>query len=662
MVEKRYQIKDELGNGGMGTVYLALDTHTDQLVALKVLRRVPEDPKTLERFEREINIALTLDHPNVLRALAKGNTKMRGTRLPYLVSPYLPDGTLDDLIYKQKKPPWKYWKLLEIADAIQQAADGLGYMHSQIPPIIHRDVKPGNFLLEAEKAPNRQVHLYLNDFGISRQQYDRAELASGILGTYAYMAPEQASMKVDAASDQYALAIMACLLLTGHYPLRADNDADFLHAHLYEQPDRPTFLNPNRLSSSEIDHVILKALSKKPQDRYPTITDFARALYNAIKKQVLLTSSADTFVVSGGGSDASPPLAEPSLVNNPLYSSVAYEPGYSHNESSVDIPLPPRPGRQVKLSSIEAPQLERLPAQQLLAKDLPARVKQIAWSPDGSSLACQLFGHDPLIVKNNGTIIPLRVQGTVQTLCWSPDGQYLALSLLSQSRTNCEVRFWCRDTQTFAPPVLSFPVKSLEGMDWSRQSQLAIWADTQVSLYNLSPSTLRGSSVPRLEVFPSDEETCGSSGGLRWSPDGAFLVAGSVSGKVLCWRAGMSMPLWRKDVARQRIYCIAWYPDSSAFAVSCGDKRVVMLSARKGQGERLHEWSGLAEIPRVLSISPKSSLALAFSQQLLFGDLAADHPTHTLEGQQLVAWSPMGDLLATLDARKNTRLLVWGQG
>lgn len=659
MVEKRYQIKGELGKGGMGTVYLALDTFTDQMVALKVLRRLPDDPKTLERFEREIDIALTLDHPNVLRALARGFTTMKGSRLPYLVSPYKPDGTLDDLIYQQKKPPWRYWKLLQIADAIQQAADGLEYMHSQIPPIIHRDVKPGNFLLEPEKAPNRLVHLYLNDFGISRQQYEPSEMASGILGTYAYMAPEQASMKVDAASDQYALAIMACFLLTGRYPLRADTEADFLHAHLYEQPERPSFLNPNRLNSSEIDHVILKALSKKPQDRYPTVATFARALYSSIEKQVMQNSSADTLVLNGRD-DAGTPLAEPSLANNPLYSSIAYEPGISRDESSVNIPLPPRPARPVNMASIEAPQLEVLPARQLLTKDLPARIKQIAWSPDGNSLACQLFGREPVIVQNNGAVTPLRIQGTVQNLCWSPDGHYLALSLLNQARTNCEVRFWSRDTQSFAPLVLTFSVKSLEGIDWSRQSHLAVWAGAQVSLYNLLPSTLRGSSVPRLEVFPTDEEICGSPGGLRWSPDGAFLVAGAVSGRVICWRIGMQTPLWRKDVARQRIYGIAWYPDSSAFAVACGDKRVVMLSARKGQGTQLGQWDRLAEIPRMVSISPQQRLAVALSQQLLFGDLALEHASQALEGQQLVAWSPRGDMLATLDARKTSQLVVWG--
>src|SRR5690349_7665411 len=126
------------------------------------------------------------------------------------------------------------------------------------------------------------VYLYLCDFGISHCHQGSPDLASELLGTFQFMAPEQFERKVDCASDQYALAVMACYMLTGKLPIQAPTHDLYADAHMHEQPLPPSMLNPSCVQSAAIDKVILRALEKHPVKRYPSIIAFARALQRAI--------------------------------------------------------------------------------------------------------------------------------------------------------------------------------------------------------------------------------------------------------------------------------------------------------------------------------------------------------------------------------------------
>src|SRR5581483_9626399 len=294
MIAKRYRTLELLGKGEMSVVWLALDTYTQEHVAFKIMTTIPEDDelykKAQERFLREIKIASSLQHPHILPILDHGSLRYESRSVPYLVSPYIPDGSLADLV--RNRPPWKHWSLRQTADAIMQAAESLQHLHTRTPAIVHEDVKPGNFLFRPTPSIERAVHLYLCDFGISRWKQASA-MASEVIGTFAFMSPEQANGAVDCASDQYSLAVMACYLLTGQLPLRVTTarDIEVLHE---ARPAPPSLLNPERISSSEVDAVILQALEKRPEQRFPSVLEFAQELQQAIMQFVQARATVQT--------------------------------------------------------------------------------------------------------------------------------------------------------------------------------------------------------------------------------------------------------------------------------------------------------------------------------------------------------------------------------
>ena len=213
----RYHILEQLGEGGMATVYKAYDTRLETDVAVKVIRTENILPSTLDRslkrFEREAKALARLTHPNIVKVTDYGEYEDK----PYLVMPYLPGGTL-----KQKlgKPiPWQ-----EAARLLLPIARALDFAHRQ--NMIHRDVKPSNILITADGEP------MLTDFGIAKildleETADLTGTGMGI-GTPEYMAPEQWTGKTSNQSDQYALGVVLYEMLTGCKLYSADTPAAIL--------------------------------------------------------------------------------------------------------------------------------------------------------------------------------------------------------------------------------------------------------------------------------------------------------------------------------------------------------------------------------------------------------------------------------------------------
>lgn len=208
MAVERYQRIKMLGQGHMSVVWLARDRATQELVALKVMMLTHEDEqrnrKARERFQREIEIVSSLRHPHILPVINHGAILHGKHGVPFFVSPYIPEGSLAAFI--KEHPPWEQWTLEQIADAIVQAAESLQYIHTQKPPLVHQDVKPGNFLVHPVGSTGRTVHLYLCDFGIAQRLRSSVVHTEELQGTFAFMAPEQIERNVVCASDQYALA------------------------------------------------------------------------------------------------------------------------------------------------------------------------------------------------------------------------------------------------------------------------------------------------------------------------------------------------------------------------------------------------------------------------------------------------------------------------
>lgn len=286
----RYRLLRLIGSGGMGEVYLAEDPGINRQVAIKVIRAeiAPYPATNVSRatalFQREAKAVAMLDHPHILPLYDYGEQKRDETTLTYLVTPYRPEGSLASWL--QRRGTANPLSLQDIEHIVQQAASALQYAHDH--QLIHQDVKPSNFLIRMNKDNPNRPDLLLTDFGIARLSTLTSGASQSIRGTPGYMAPEQWEGHPVPASDQYALAMMAYELLTGRSPFQG-NPMQMMYAHIHTQPQAPSSINP-RLSPA-IDTVILRALAKEPEDRFPSISAFASAEHMALQG-----SSSATFV------------------------------------------------------------------------------------------------------------------------------------------------------------------------------------------------------------------------------------------------------------------------------------------------------------------------------------------------------------------------------
>ena len=260
----RYVLEEEIGRGGMATVYRARDLKHDRVVAIKVLE--PHFGVTLgaERFLREIRIESRLQHPNILALFDSGQIR----EFLYSVMPFAEGGSLDDLLSRESPLP--------MDDALRITGEvGEALSHAHGMGILHRDVKPGNILFSAH-------HAMLSDFGIAQALSDLGEdrlTKSGVsLGTPAYMSPEQASgsARLDERTDLYSLGSMLYEMLTGQPPFPGPNTQAVLAQKVSQRPPPAEIARP--ASAGAVSSALQKALEPIPADRFPTVEEFLEAL------------------------------------------------------------------------------------------------------------------------------------------------------------------------------------------------------------------------------------------------------------------------------------------------------------------------------------------------------------------------------------------------
>jgi serine/threonine protein kinase len=278
----RYQLLHLLGSGGMGEVYVGEDSHIHRRVAIKVIRAeaapYPNNEVAKESarlFQREVRAIAMLDHPHILPLFDYGEEKIKGTTLTYMVMPYRVEGSLSTWL--QQHGGSQLISPQEVAHFIRQAAAALSYAHSQ--KVIHQDVKPSNFLVRNNEEDPNHPELLLADFGIAKFTSASASMSQTSRGTPTYMAPEQWSGQPVAASDQYALAITAYQLLTGSLPFQGRQE-QVMYMHFNAEPKPPSTLNSSLTKG--IDMVILRAMAKKPEERFLSISAFANAFQQAL--------------------------------------------------------------------------------------------------------------------------------------------------------------------------------------------------------------------------------------------------------------------------------------------------------------------------------------------------------------------------------------------
>jgi serine/threonine protein kinase len=261
-----YRIIEQLGQGGMATVFKAYHAALDRYVAIKALHPAfKEDVNFLARFQREARVVARLDHPNIVPIYDFSEHEGR----PYLVMKFIEGETLKARLAQRKL---SFGEIIVIVDAVGKA---LTYAHQQ--GILHRDVKPSNVLL----AKDGQI--YLADFGLARiASAGESTLSSDMmLGTPQYISPEQAMGKreLDEGTDIYSFGVLLYELLVGKVPFSADTPYAIIHDHIYSPLPMPHSINPK--ISDDIERVLLKALAKERADRYTTVNEMVESFKGA---------------------------------------------------------------------------------------------------------------------------------------------------------------------------------------------------------------------------------------------------------------------------------------------------------------------------------------------------------------------------------------------
>jgi serine/threonine-protein kinase len=384
-----YRVVQQLGQGGMATVYKAYHAALDRYVAMKVLHAAfLEEPNFLARFQREARVVARLEHPNIVPVYDYADHKGQ----PYLVMKFIEGETLKARLARGSLSKQ------EGLDIIEAVGEALGHAH--IHGILHRDIKPSNILLSPEGM------IYLADFGLARiAQSGESTLSSDMmLGTPQYISPEQArgERQLDEGTDIYSFGVVLYEMVVGRVPFSADTPFSIIHDHIYTPLPMPRSVNPRVPEAAE--RVLLKALSKERRDRFHTVGEmvsaFRAALAESTSDQIpdLRAITATTPATRPGtpegatvrAADVAAPMPTPAPIQPPPTAPATFTP-------------PPRPTTPSMASSQHLASVTPPPT----TPQRPAKPKRNwVWAAGGLGLTCLCLFVFALVANRQGRSQP----------------------------------------------------------------------------------------------------------------------------------------------------------------------------------------------------------------------------------------------------------------
>jgi serine/threonine protein kinase len=283
---RQFELRSVIASGGMGTVYRSFDTVLERMVAVKLMKKeLMSDPRASDDFYREARACAALNHTNIIHIYTFD--EWDGQR--YLVMELADSGSLDSKIEKQQRVP--ELEVLDVGIKIASALD-LVLKHG----LIHRDIKPGNILFNADNEPK------LVDFGLARAVDKEPDSLTETHGTPYYVAPEKIKRdKETFLSDMYSLGCTLYHALTGHVPFEAPTVEELISAHVHHQPTPPNMVVPEVTQGTS--DVLMKVMAKDPAERYLSYDELVMAL--TIARSQLLIQQSTQQVPAGGGKKTS---------------------------------------------------------------------------------------------------------------------------------------------------------------------------------------------------------------------------------------------------------------------------------------------------------------------------------------------------------------------
>lgn len=651
-----YRLTHLLGQGGFADVYLGEHVFLKSQVAIKVMK-LPLAKDDLQSFIAQMHTIVSLVHPHIIRVLEFGIAGDRENGIPFLIMDYAPNGTLH-----QHYPQGSQLALTTILPYLKHIAQALYYAHRR--RLIHGDVKPENMLL----GPKNEI--LLSDFSIVLPSFTSSSQTT-LVGTVAYMAPEQLKGKPQLASDQYALAIVVYKWLCGEVPFHGSLN-EISAQHLFAAPP-PLHLKVPGISSA-VERVVLRALAKDPQRRFVNILTFVNALEQA-SKSVPERRDSRNFVLPSlpAPSNSNPPtisritgrmpVTSSSIHSRPTLTTSSRQQPWVHSRPSSSEPTP------LGIAEWDRYRTKRQFSRRALIIGLPALAVAggaiIAWLVSESE-SSKTNASSAAKVAKNPTVTPSSLAATIFTyrghsdgvtdVAWSPDGKRIISGSNDQT-----VQVW--DVATGTRLLRRSSSGGTSVLSWSPDSTRIASASGGASVSG-GPAGDKTVQVWNASTGQSIFTYRGHSGGVTdvaWSPKGRQIASSSVDYTVQVWDAtsGENNLIYR--TYSWYVLTIAWSPDGIHIASGSPDGTVQMWNVTTGKTLRVY--TGHTDGVESVVWSPDGTRIASASDDytVRVWDIATGNTLHTYRGHssyvRTVAWSPDGTCIVSGSADKTAH--VW---